>query len=174
MRVMPALAGIEETMTLNYAVDRLYQTGWLAGQGTLLERLPNGLRYPTVSAVEQIFLDAGLKLSIKPHLMFGCCRAEWSSSATGDGLSRNCRRIERSRGSGLRAGESCASSSLRLRVSLNDLQLAGSYRSNPGSSSQSRSGQKQSYRMPFWDDDVQIVRGINGVLRFNQAAIHSR
>jgi hypothetical protein len=64
-------------MTINYAVDRLYESGWLPSAEMDLERLPNGLRYPTVSAVVREFEEAGLNLSITPHLMFGCCRAEW-------------------------------------------------------------------------------------------------
>jgi len=66
-------------MTINYAVDRLYQTGWLPTDNTMLERLPSGLRYPTVATVKKVFEDAGLQLSITPHLMFGCCRAEWKA-----------------------------------------------------------------------------------------------
>jgi hypothetical protein len=65
-------------MTINFAVDRLYETGWLPEEGMELERLPNGLRYPTVAAIRKSFNESGLKLSITPHLMFGCCRAEWS------------------------------------------------------------------------------------------------
>ena len=68
-------------MTINYAVDRLYETGWLPTEGTELERLPNGLRYPTVSAIQRSFRESGLQLSITPHLMFGCCRAEWTPIA---------------------------------------------------------------------------------------------
>jgi hypothetical protein len=37
------------------------------------------LRYPTVAAVQRVFDGAGLELSITPHLMFGCCRAEWKA-----------------------------------------------------------------------------------------------
>jgi hypothetical protein len=73
-------------MTINYAVDRLYQTGWLPGDSQLLERLPSGLRYPTVAAVVAEFAAAGLELSVTPHLMFGCCRAEWAPLSAGDGL----------------------------------------------------------------------------------------
>jgi hypothetical protein len=68
-------------MTINFAVDRLYETGWLPEEGMELERLPNGLRYPTVAAIEKRFKESGLKLSITPHLMFGCCRAEWTAIA---------------------------------------------------------------------------------------------
>ena len=73
-------------MTINFAVDRLYETGWLPTEAAALERLPGGLRYPSVAMVQQTFEDAGLKLSIKPHLMFGCCRAEWSPMAPSLGL----------------------------------------------------------------------------------------
>jgi hypothetical protein len=68
-------------MTINFAVERLYETGWLPDQGMELERLPNGLRYPTVTAVQKTFRESGLNLSITPHLMFGCCRAEWTAMA---------------------------------------------------------------------------------------------
>jgi hypothetical protein len=68
-------------MSISFAVDRLYQTGWLPTEEMKLERLPSGLRYPTVSAVQKLFSEAGLTLTIKPQLMFGCCRADW----VGDG-----------------------------------------------------------------------------------------
>ena len=69
-------------MTIHYAVDRLYESGWLPLAGMELERLPNnGLRYPSVATVIREFNNCGLELSIKPHLMFGCCRAEWSALA---------------------------------------------------------------------------------------------
>jgi len=67
-------------MTIQYAVDRLYETGWLPTAEMDLDRLPNGLRFPTVSAVKREFKAAGLQLSITPHLMFGCCRAEWTAN----------------------------------------------------------------------------------------------
>jgi hypothetical protein len=79
---VPTSAEIEEQlMTINYAVDRLYETGWLPTVDMELDRLPNGLRFPTVSAVVREFKEAGLELSITPHLMFGCCRAEWTPVA---------------------------------------------------------------------------------------------
>jgi hypothetical protein len=71
-------------MTINFAVERLYETGWLPASGVQLEKLPNGLRYPSVSAVHKLFDEAGASLSLKPHLMFGCWRAEWTSVNTGD------------------------------------------------------------------------------------------
>lgn len=68
-------------MTINYAVDRLYQTGWLPSNENDLERLSNGLRYPTVAAVGRAFKEAGLELAIRPQLKFRCCRADWTPAA---------------------------------------------------------------------------------------------
>src|SRR6266567_1930068 len=50
-------------MNLDYAVDRLYEAGWL----------------PTAdAAVEREFAAATLQLSIKHNLMFSCYRATWA------------------------------------------------------------------------------------------------
>ncbi len=70
-------------MSLAIAVDRLYETGWLPdGDDPLvpgdLDRLPTGLRFPTVAAVRRMFADAGLALSLKQNLMFNCHRATWT------------------------------------------------------------------------------------------------
>jgi hypothetical protein len=64
-------------VNLNYAVDRLYETGWLASDQMECERLKDGRRFPTVAAVRQEFERAGLELSIKQNLMFKCYQAEW-------------------------------------------------------------------------------------------------
>ena len=64
-------------MNLVYAVERLLDTGWCPG-GTELERLPDGRSYPSVLAVQRIFSAAGLELSIKHNLVFGCYRATWA------------------------------------------------------------------------------------------------
>ena len=64
-------------MNLTYAVDRLYEIGWLPGDDMDLERLPDGRRYPSVLAVQREFARAGLELSIKQNLMFKCYRAAW-------------------------------------------------------------------------------------------------
>lgn len=67
-------------MRLEYAVERLYQTGWLpmeAAGSQELERLPDGRMFPSVLAVQQEFARHGLELSIKYHLMFRCYRAVW-------------------------------------------------------------------------------------------------
>jgi hypothetical protein len=64
-------------MNLVYAVERLLDTGWCP-TGSNLERLPDGRAYPSVIAVQRVFSAAGLELSIKHNLVFGCFRATWS------------------------------------------------------------------------------------------------
>ena len=64
-------------MNLVYAVERLLDTGWtLIDQET--ERLPDGRPYPSLAAVQKEFSRAGLELTIKQNLVFGCCRATWA------------------------------------------------------------------------------------------------
>jgi hypothetical protein len=65
-------------MNLNYAVDRLFESGWLPSEEMDLERLPDGRRYPSVLAVQREFARAGLELAIKQNLMFKCYRAMWA------------------------------------------------------------------------------------------------
>ncbi|HSZ56850.1 MAG TPA: hypothetical protein VK797_14375 [Tepidisphaeraceae bacterium] len=64
-------------MNLMYAVERLLETGWCPS-GESLERLPDGRAYPSILAVQREFTRAGLELSIKQNLVFGCCRATWA------------------------------------------------------------------------------------------------
>jgi hypothetical protein len=65
-------------MNLAYAVDCLYEAGWLAGAGMELETLEDGRRFPSVLGVQREFARAGLELSIKHNLMFSCYRATWA------------------------------------------------------------------------------------------------
>ena len=65
-------------MNLNYAVDRLFDTGWLPDASFDLDQLPDGRSFPSVLAVQQIFARAGLELRIKHNLMFSCYRATWA------------------------------------------------------------------------------------------------
>jgi hypothetical protein len=65
-------------MNLTYAVDRLFEAGWLPDELMDCERLPDGRRYPSVMAVQQEFARAGLELSIKQNLIFNCYRATWA------------------------------------------------------------------------------------------------
>jgi hypothetical protein len=66
-------------MNLTYAVDRLYDMGWRPanGAGAELERLEDGRRYPSRIAVQNEFARSGLKLNIKPNLIFNCYQAVW-------------------------------------------------------------------------------------------------
>jgi len=65
-------------MKLTYAVERLLDTGWTPSMEMDLERLPDGRRFPSVLSVQREFSFAGLELSIKHNLMFGCYRATWA------------------------------------------------------------------------------------------------
>jgi hypothetical protein len=65
-------------MNLDYAVDRLYEAGWLPSTESAVERLPDGRWFPTLAAIQQEFTQAGLQLSIKHNLMFSCYRATWA------------------------------------------------------------------------------------------------
>ena len=64
-------------MNLDYALDRLYDIGWLPSMDVELETAPDGRKFPSVSAVHREFARAGLELSIKHNLMFSCYRATW-------------------------------------------------------------------------------------------------
>jgi hypothetical protein len=65
-------------MNLHYAVDRLYEVGWLPEYDQPLEHLDDGRRYPSVQSIKDEFARAGLSLSIKQNLMFKCSRATWA------------------------------------------------------------------------------------------------
>ena len=65
-------------MNLHYAVDRLYEVGWLPTYDDDLERLDDGRRYPSIDAIKSAFASAGLDLSIKHNLIFNCYRATWA------------------------------------------------------------------------------------------------
>lgn len=64
-------------MNLEYAVERLLDTGWCPA-GEDLERLTDGRTYPSVLSVQKEFADLGLELTIKHNLVFGCYRASWA------------------------------------------------------------------------------------------------
>ena len=65
-------------MNLDYAVDRLYEAGWLPTTDSPTERLPDGRWFPTLTAIQHEFAQAGLQLSVKHNLMFSCYRATWA------------------------------------------------------------------------------------------------
>ena len=66
-------------MNLDYAVDRLYDAGWIpAATEQELETLPDGRTYPSLLAIQHEFARAGLELAIKHNLIFSCYRATWA------------------------------------------------------------------------------------------------
>ncbi len=65
-------------MNLTYAVDRLLDSGWRYLGEIDVEHLPDGRPFPSVMSVQREFARAGLELSIKQNLMFGCYRATWA------------------------------------------------------------------------------------------------
>ncbi|HEY1684002.1 MAG TPA: hypothetical protein VGG19_04515 [Tepidisphaeraceae bacterium] len=64
-------------MTLEYAIERLYQTGWQPTEEADLNSLADGRKFPSVEAIKRQFEEAGLQLSIKHHAKFNCYRAGW-------------------------------------------------------------------------------------------------
>jgi hypothetical protein len=65
-------------MSINYAVDRLFDTGWSPVHYEGTETIADGRRIPSVLGVQREFARAGLELSIKHNLVFGCYRATWA------------------------------------------------------------------------------------------------
>ena len=65
-------------MNLTYAIDRLYDTGWTPSADIETEALPDARRYPSVLAVQRVFIKAGLELAIKHNMVFNCYRATWA------------------------------------------------------------------------------------------------
>jgi hypothetical protein len=65
-------------MNLEYAVDRLYEAGWVPWGDSDLDRLPDGRWLPSVLAVQREFARAGLELAIKHNLIFNCYRGTWA------------------------------------------------------------------------------------------------
>lgn len=65
-------------MNLTYAVDRLLDSGWRYLGEIDVEHLPDGRPFPSVMSVQREFARAGLELSIKQNLIFGCYRATWA------------------------------------------------------------------------------------------------
>jgi hypothetical protein len=64
-------------MNLDYAIDRLYQTGWIPGMHADLEAGADGRRFPSVLSIQKEFTEAELELQIKHNQIFKCYRATW-------------------------------------------------------------------------------------------------
>jgi hypothetical protein len=63
-------------MNLDYAIDRLYETGWSPMDGEL-EMSNDGRQFPALESIREEFSRAGLQLEIKHNLIFKCHRATW-------------------------------------------------------------------------------------------------
>lgn len=64
-------------MNLQYAISKLYETGWSPRDGRLLHQAEDGRMYPAVVDVKRVFEEDGLKLTLKNVTLFNCYRAEW-------------------------------------------------------------------------------------------------
>ena len=64
-------------MNLDYAIDRLYETGWTPGLDGELEAGPDGRQFPSMQAIKREFGLEALDLQIKHNLIFKCYRATW-------------------------------------------------------------------------------------------------
>ena len=72
-------------MTIDFAVDRLYEAGWNPSFDEQWETLPDGRKVPSLASVKREFAEAGFELTIKQNLIFGCYRATWSSGQKMEG-----------------------------------------------------------------------------------------
>ncbi len=64
-------------MSLEYAVDRLYESGWTPTSGRIFKRLDDGRQYPSPDDVALEFTAAGLQLTLRHVTLFNSFRAEW-------------------------------------------------------------------------------------------------
>lgn len=64
-------------MNLEYAVDKLYETGWQP-EASDVQRLPDGRAYPSVAQVQQLFAAQGFELLLRYVQLFDCYRAVWT------------------------------------------------------------------------------------------------
>ena len=67
-------------MNLDYAVDRLYESGWapVFGNSQVYDALADGRRFPSTESIYREFEHADLKLVIKHNLVFDTYRATWA------------------------------------------------------------------------------------------------
>ena len=66
-------------MNLDYAVDRLYESGWHPAFGEQeYETLADGRRFPAVAQIVREFEREGLRLTIKHNAEFNAYRATWA------------------------------------------------------------------------------------------------
>jgi hypothetical protein len=72
---------VEAAMSIEFAVERLYNTGWLPMVDDDLDQLETGASFPTIAAIKQFFSDGGMSLTIRHHIMFNCYHASWEPKA---------------------------------------------------------------------------------------------
>jgi hypothetical protein len=66
-------------MNLDFAVDRLYDSGWFpVFSEERYEELGDGRQFPSVEAIRREFTRLGLQLAIKHNLIYNCHRATWA------------------------------------------------------------------------------------------------
>ncbi len=64
-------------MNLDYAIERLYETGWIPSMDAELELDGEGRQFPSIISIQREFTEGGLELQIKHNLVFKCYRATW-------------------------------------------------------------------------------------------------
>jgi hypothetical protein len=67
-------------VNLEYAIDRLYATGWTPAAAEDVETLADGRRFPSNEAIRREFEQSGLKLHVAYTPQFKCYRATWTAS----------------------------------------------------------------------------------------------
>jgi len=65
-------------MGLEYAIDRLYASGWSAMDTRGCEHAADGRQFPSIERVAQEFKSAGCTLGLHHVQLFDCYRAQWS------------------------------------------------------------------------------------------------
>ena len=67
-------------MSLAFAIDALYDTGWHPTDPDGVRRHSDGRAFPSADAARRFFADRGLSLSVRHIQLFGCYRAEWAAA----------------------------------------------------------------------------------------------
>ena len=65
-------------MSLQYAIDQLYETGWHVEPSAKVALHDDGRAYPTLDQVQSEFTSNGCAFQLKHIQLFDCFRAEWS------------------------------------------------------------------------------------------------
>lgn len=68
-------------MSLGFAIDALYDTGWTVAEPKGISRFTDGRPYPSQQQVEESFRAQGFTLSVRHIQLFDCHRAEWRDAS---------------------------------------------------------------------------------------------